>query len=163
MLTKCKRLITAALLLCAVTAFPNVKLPSLISNNMVQMCIRDRPYTIDTWPTINSTDASPEASNVMVNKDKTPFGIMFGDNTGTAQACRYLAEMLESAGRKEEAEKYRKKSQELLERLDHLSWNGRFYTHYIGEDITRKYNFGTDTRKQVSMSNACLLYTSRCV
>ena len=113
-----------------------------------------RPYTIDTWPTINSTDASPEASNVMVNKDKTPFGIMFGDNTGTAQACRYLAEMLESAGRKEEAEKYRKKSQELLERLDHLSWNGRFYTHYIGEDITRKYNFGTDTRKQVSMSNA---------
>ena len=82
------------------------------------------------------------------------FGIMFGDNTGYAAACRYLAEMLEHVGRAAEAQTYRQRGQEIKARLDALSWNGRYYTHHVPEDPAVRRDLGVDEASQVSLSNA---------
>ena len=74
---------------------------------------------------------------MVIDLEKTHFGIFFGDNTGLIAGCRYLAEMLDRAQRGQDAGEMRKLAGELEERLNRISWNGRFYT--------------------------CLLYTSRCV
>jgi hypothetical protein len=57
-----------------------------------------------------------------------------GDNTGYYEACNQLSEMLEYAGMKEKAAMYRQRGKDILARLNSLSWNGRYYTHFIDED-----------------------------
>ncbi len=113
-----------------------------------------RGYTIDTWDFQSSFDVARSGDPMVIRLDKTEFGIMYGDNTGMAAGLVFLSEMLASAGRNEEAEKYRRLSGELMERLDRLSWNGEFYTHHIPEDPSVERDFGTDTSRQVSLSNA---------
>jgi hypothetical protein len=115
-----------------------------------------RGFTIDTWDFQSNEDtAMNEGHDIMVVElGKTRFGIMFGDNTGMAVCCRYLAEMLEHANQKPEAEKYRQLGKDLMTRLNVISWNGEFYTHHIPEDPNVIRDFGVDQSRQVSLSNA---------
>jgi hypothetical protein len=119
-----------------------------------------RGYTIDTWDFQNDEDADistgPDqvADPMVITLDHTRFGIMFGDNTGMAASCLFLAEMLGHAGREEEAAGIRQLGMELKDRLDRLAWNGRYYTHHIPEDASVERDLGVDEQSQVSLSNA---------
>ena len=69
-----------------------------------------RGYTIDTWD-FQIDDATtrifPRWGTLLVDPDRSKFGVMFGDNTGYAASCGYLAEMLERAGRPQDAARFR--------------------------------------------------------
>ena len=69
-----------------------------------------RGYTIDTWD-FQIDDATtrifPRWGTLLVDPDRSKFGVMFGDNTGYAASCGYLAEMLERAGRPADAARFR--------------------------------------------------------
>jgi len=113
-----------------------------------------RGYTIDTWDFQSSFDVERSGDPMVVKPGISEFGIMFGDNTGMAASLGYLSEMLLYTGRENEAAKYQKLASGLLERLDKLAWNGKHYTHHIPENLSIKRDFGIDTSKQVSLSNA---------
>jgi hypothetical protein len=113
-----------------------------------------RGYTIDTWDFQSEYDAERSGSPMRVVLDRTEFNIMHGDNSGMAVGCLYLAEMLEAAGRGGEAATFRQLGRDLQERLDELSWNGRFYTHQVPENPQVERDFGVDPNEQVSLSNA---------
>ncbi len=114
-----------------------------------------RGYTIDTWDFQNAEDQKRAGQGPMVVKlGKTRFGIMHGDNTGYAMACRQLAEMLCVVGREKEASVFQRLEKEIRRRLDTLSWNGMFFTHHVPEDKRVKRDLGVDEKKQVSLSNA---------
>jgi hypothetical protein len=112
-----------------------------------------RGYTIDTWDFVPEGDQI-RGQNQVVDPEKTHFGIMFGDNTGTIASCRYLAAMLEYAGRSEDASRFRKTADDLQLRLDTLAWNGEFYRHHVPEDPSYRRDLGVDESRQVSLSNA---------
>ncbi|MDZ7721280.1 MAG: hypothetical protein U5R06_00265 [candidate division KSB1 bacterium] len=115
-----------------------------------------RGFTIDTWDFQPAEDAARVGGDIMVvDTARTRFGVMFGDNTGMAAACEYLAEMLETAGRHVKATEIREFGQSLKQRLDELAWNGEYYIHHVPEDRSVRRNFGaTDQSEQVSLSNA---------
>lgn len=113
-----------------------------------------RGYTIDTWDFQNEFDAVVAGDAMRVDPDRTRFGVMFGDNTGYAQSCAWLAEMLDHVGRHDEARRYRERGAAIRERLDALSWNGRFFTHHVREDAAPDIDLGVDEAAQVSLSNA---------
>ena len=112
-----------------------------------------RGYTIDTWDFVPEMDQI-RGQNQVVDPNKTPFGVMFGDNTGMIASCRYLAEMLEHTGRGDEASHYRKLADELQQRLDRVAWNGEFYRHHVPEDGSLHRDLGVEEGRQVSLSNA---------
>lgn len=115
-------------------------------------------YAIDIWDFQNDYDAALVGGDFMrVELDKTPFGILFADNIRIAYSCQLLATMLDYQGRNMEAGEMRKLGTELKERIDQLSWNGQFYTHWIPENPERKYDFGVDEATQVTISNAYAL------
>ena len=119
-----------------------------------------RGYTIDTWDFQNDEDADistgPDhyADPMVVKLPYTRFGIMFGDNTGMAAGCNYLAEMLAFSGRNQEAEQIRETGEKIRERLDQVAWNGRFFKHHVPEDPEIQRDLGVDENSQVSLSNA---------
>lgn len=117
-----------------------------------------RPYTIDTWDFTSDYDAAITGGDFMdADLEKTTFGVMHGDSTGMADACRYLAQMLSLVGRHEDAAEARDFADHLQRRVDEVAWNGEFYTHHVSEDPSFKRDFGVDESKQVSLSNACAL------
>ncbi|MGD2175106.1 MAG: hypothetical protein PVJ27_06865 [Candidatus Brocadiaceae bacterium] len=116
-----------------------------------------RGFTIDTWDFQAEEDSRITGYTMVVDKDKSRFGVMHGDNTGFMAGCRYLAEMLEKVGRSEEAGHYRRLADTIKERLDEVSWNGEFYTHHVPEDPDVERDLGVDQSKQVSLSNAYAL------
>lgn len=113
-----------------------------------------RGYTIDTWDFQNEFDAVVAGDAMRVDPERTRFGVMFGDNTGYAQSCAWLAEMLDRAGRPDDARRYRERGAAIRERLDALSWNGRYFTHHVREDPAPAIDLGVDEASQVSLSNA---------
>ena len=119
-----------------------------------------RGYTIDTWDFQNDEDADistgPDhyADPMVIKLPHTRFGIMFGDNTGMAAGCAYLAEMLDFAGRKRDADLIRNTGEGIRDRLNDLSWNGKFFTHHVPEDPGIERDLGVDEKSQVSLSNA---------
>lgn len=114
-----------------------------------------RGFTIDTWD-YTSDDQQKIGSDCVfvVYPGKSEFGIFFGDNTLLAAACRELAEMLTVAGRSSEADEFASLAGTIQERLDKLSWNGQFYTHWIAENPDYKPDVGVDMSSQVALSNA---------
>jgi hypothetical protein len=115
-----------------------------------------RGYTIDSW------DFQPHdqylvpfrmGAGQQIDPEKTKWTIFFGDNTAYAHACDQLAEMMEVAGRKQEAAQLRERGRSIRERLDRLAWNGKYYAHHIEEDPDVKRNFGVDEWTQLAMSN----------
>jgi hypothetical protein len=114
-----------------------------------------RGLTIDTWDFLCDSEAALVGGDIMViDLEKTHFGIFFGDNTGMIAGCRYLAEMLDRAERGQDAQEMRKLAGDLEERLNRISWNGRFYTHWVPEDPEFHPDLGVDMSSQVSLSNA---------
>jgi hypothetical protein len=114
-----------------------------------------RGLTIDTWDFLCDSEAALVGGDIMVvDLEKTHFGIFFGDNTGLIAGCRYLAEMLDRAERAQDAGEMRKLADELEERLNRIAWNGRFYTHWVAEDPEFRPDLGVDMSSQVSLSNA---------
>ncbi|NLF40619.1 hypothetical protein GX586_14335, partial [bacterium] len=116
-----------------------------------------RGYCIDSWDFQAHDEYEPEfavPSAMLIDPDRTKFGVFYGDNTGYTFACEQLAEMLEHAGRKKEAARFRLRAAEMHKRLNDIAWNGRFYTHHVEEDPAVKRNFGVDEKSQISFSNA---------
>jgi len=116
-----------------------------------------RGFTIDTWDFQAQPDLEITGHTMVVDPQKSHFGVMHGDNTGFAVGCRYLAEMLEYAGRAEEAERFRHLADDIMHRLNDVAWNGEFYTHHVSEDPEFERELDVDESKQVSLSNAYAL------
>jgi|GEM_PF-227903 len=115
-----------------------------------------RAYTIDSWDfqvDDEYTPPAPLSPTMVLVPGKTKFGIFFGDNTGYYDACNQLAEMLDSAGHTAQAASYRERGRGILERLKALSWNGKFFTHFIDEDPDVKRNLGVDEKSQIAQGN----------
>jgi len=119
-----------------------------------------RGYTIDTWD-FQIDDATtaifPRWGTLLVDPDRSKFGVMFGDDTGYAASCGYLAEMLERAGRPQEAARFRQREKDVRERLDRVSWLGTHFRHWVPEDQTIVRDVDVDERAQVSLSNTYAL------
>ncbi len=114
-----------------------------------------RGFTIDTWDFLCESEAKLAGDDAMrVELDKTHFGVFHGDNTNMIAGLFRLAEMLDAAGRGKESPHYHALALELQTRLDSLSWNGQFFTHWIPEDRSLSLDMGVDLAKQVSLSNA---------
>ena len=116
-----------------------------------------RVYTIDSWDFAVEDEYTPDigiTNTMIIDPVKSKFGVFFGDNTGYITACYQLAEMLEKTGDTTGAEKYRRRGNKISERLNKLSWNGKFFTHFIDEDSTVHRNLGVNEKSQVAQSNA---------
>lgn len=121
-----------------------------------------RGYTIDSWDFQSHDDVARSGTIMKIDEDRTEFNIFHGDNTGYARSCLCLADMLKAVGSDSEADKWKKLSREIMERLENLSWNGSFFTHMAPEREGVKRDLGdTDTSKQITMSNAMAL--NRCL
>lgn len=117
-----------------------------------------RGYTIDIWDFQADKDSELVGGDTMkVVLDKSHFNIMYGDNIGFYSGCIKLVEMLRYAGRQQDADKVEKLAEGIKTRIDKLSWNGEFYTHQIPIDKDFTHDFGVDTDKQVTLSNAMAL------
>jgi hypothetical protein len=118
-----------------------------------------RVYTIDIWDFLPDEEANRFGYNIMYSHpEKSRYGILYADNIGLAVGCDYVSEMLNYAGRGEEAARIKETGNGIRERTDALCWNGNFYTHWIPEDPTFKYDFGnTDLSAQITLSNAYAL------
>ncbi len=118
-----------------------------------------RPFTIDTWdfeygPTTTDPTTGAPAPRHWID-EQTKWGIFHGDNTGLAEALRSLAAMEEAAGLGELAAQRRSLANDIIVRLNRLSWNGSFYTHHVKlvpYDVP-----GVDEATQLSLSNAIAL------
>ena len=114
-----------------------------------------RGFTIDTWDFLCDSEANLVDGDIMkIDLQKTHFGIFFGDNTNFIASLNRLAEMLEVADRASEAPRLRTMADEMAERLNDLAWNGEFFTHWVPEERSLKFNMGVDLDRQVSLSNA---------
>lgn len=121
-------------------------------------------YTIDSWDFQVKDKHSVKfalGSEAQIDAKRTKFGIFFGDNTGYMLACSQLAEMLQAAGRTEEAESFRQRHDAIHQRLTALAWNGRFFTHHVEEDPAIHRELGVDESTQIAMSNAYAM--NRCI
>jgi hypothetical protein len=115
-----------------------------------------RPYCIDSWDFQVDDEYTPEAPispSMVVVPGKTKFGVFFGDNTGYYEACNQVSEMYETLGETDKAHKYRERGKAILENLIKVSWNGKFFTHFIDEDPTVKRNLGVDEKSQIAQGN----------
>ncbi len=114
-----------------------------------------RTFTIDTWDFQSVYDSAFFDGDIfMAEPGISEYGVMFGDNTGMAISCYNLAEMLEIAGRKEDARKMEETADGLLDRLEKISWNGEYYTMFVPENPGFKRDFNVDPDEVVSLSNA---------
>jgi hypothetical protein len=115
-----------------------------------------RPYCIDSWDfqvDDEYTPPAPLSPTMVIVPGKTKYGIFFGDNTGYFEACNQLAEMFDFSGLNEKAKKYRVRGNEILERLIALTWNGKYFTHFIEEDPYVKRKLGVNEKSQIAQGN----------
>jgi len=119
-----------------------------------------RVYTIDSWDFQVDDAYTPDiglTNTMLIDPVRSKFGVFFGDNVSYAAACNELAEMLTVSGDPGAAARYRERALQITRRLDALSWNGRFYTHFVEEDPTVHRDLGVDERAQVAQGNAYAL------
>jgi hypothetical protein len=116
-----------------------------------------RVYTIDSWDFQADDAYTPDiglSKTMLVDPKKSKFGVFFGDNVYYAASCDELAEMLAHSGDAAGASAYAARAADIRRRLDALSWNGRFYTHFVDEDPAVKRDLGVDEKTQVAQGNA---------
>jgi hypothetical protein len=116
-----------------------------------------RGFTIDTWDYTADDQQRFDQCVFTVFLGKSEFGVFHGDNTNLVAQCRHLGEMLREADREAEAPEFEKLADGVEARLNALSWNGEFYTHWIAENADYKPDVGVDMSRQVSLSNAYAL------
>ncbi|MEO8415450.1 MAG: hypothetical protein ABI472_17450 [Ginsengibacter sp.] len=116
-----------------------------------------RVYTIDSWDFAVEDEYMPNigiTNTMIIDPNKSKFGVFFGDNTGYIQACYNLAAMLNATGDSAKAMKYKQRADEMSERLNKLAWNRKFFTHFIDEDSSVHRHLGVDEKSQIAQSNA---------
>ncbi len=116
-----------------------------------------RVFTIDSWDFQVDDAYTPDiglTNTMLIDPQKSKFGVFFGDNVYYAAACEELAEMLGRAGGPADAARYRARAADIRARLDKLSWNGRFFTHFIDEDPSVHRDLGVDLATQIAQGNA---------
>ncbi|MEO8764008.1 MAG: hypothetical protein ABI416_06965 [Ginsengibacter sp.] len=116
-----------------------------------------RVYTIDSWDFAVEDEYMPDigiTNSMIIDPLRSKFGVFFGDNTGYITACYQLAEMFKKAGDTASAEKYERRGGEISARLNNISWNGHFFTHFIDEDSSVHRHLGVDEKTQIAQSNA---------
>lgn len=118
-----------------------------------------RPYTIDMWdfaygPTTLSPEGRPAPRHWI--DAATIWGTFHGDNTGLAHALELMARTEERVGDPARAARWRAQSRAIMDRLNQLAWNGRFFTHFVPEDPSFR-PAGVDPDVQLSLSNAYAL------
>ena len=116
-----------------------------------------RGFTIDTWDYTSDDQQRFDHCVFSVFPGKSEFGVFHGDNTNLVAQSRHLAEMLREAGRGTEAGEFEQLADGVESRLNALSWNGDFFTHWIAENADYKPDVGVDMASQVSLSNAYAL------
>lgn len=116
-----------------------------------------RGFTIDTWDYTSDDQQRFDQCVFTVFLGKSEFGVFHGDNTNLVAQCRHLAEMLRQADRAADAPEFEQLADGVESRLNSLSWNGDFYTHWIAENSDYKPDLGVDMSRQVSLSNAYAL------
>jgi hypothetical protein len=119
-----------------------------------------RPYTIDTWdfqygPTTRGPQGKPSPRHWI--DEQTVWGVFHGDNTGLAYALRLLQRIEEYLGNMERARTLHTQRDGVMQRLNALSWNGDFFTHFVLPDGQLPQVAGVDTAQQLSLSNALAL------
>ncbi len=118
-----------------------------------------RPYTLDTWdfsygPTTQDPTNGRPAPRHWID-DTTIWGIFHGDNTGLAFALERLALIEDRVGDPTRAVQARTDAAGIIERLNALSWNGAFYTHFVPLEPFDAP--GVDESRQLSLSNTFVL------
>ncbi len=111
-----------------------------------------RAFTIDTW------DYEQGSNGLDMRRtfdDKTKWSIMHGDNTGAYHAARLLANVERYFARWEQGALWDIRAEKLLQNLNRVSWNGKFYTHQV--HLTPVDDTGVDESTQLSLSNAYAL------
>lgn len=118
-----------------------------------------RPYTIDMWDfaygpsTLDPSNGKPAPRHWI--DDQTIWGIFHGDNTGLASALNLLALAEEQLGHTAEALHHRGQADQIMSNVRKLSWNGRFFTHFV--PLSAFEPVGVDASAQLSLSNAYAL------
>lgn len=86
--------------------------------------------------------------------EKTPMGIMHGDNSALYEAAILMSRMLAHLRRDERSAHYQAVAARIRESLERVSWNGNFYRHHVrlwtapdGLDL------GANEGRQISFSN----------
>ncbi|PWT96438.1 MAG: hypothetical protein C5B52_15795 [Bacteroidetes bacterium] len=116
-----------------------------------------RAYTIDSWDFAVDDEYTPNigiTNTMIIDPNKTKFGVFFGDNTGYITACYQVAEMALHVGDEITAAKFKTRGDEVKDRLNKLAWNGNFFTHFIDEDSSVHRNLGVNEKTQIAQSNA---------
>lgn len=119
-----------------------------------------RGYTLDTWDFMQLPTSRAEyvrqghdVQNGIFNIDeKTPMGIMHGDNSGMFAACRQLAAMYAALGQAEKASHWTTQAAGFRKRTNDLCWNGTFYAHFVPDDPMPPY-LKMDQQRTLSLSN----------
>jgi hypothetical protein len=118
-----------------------------------------RPFTIDTWdfeygPTTRNPSNGQPAPRHWID-ERTIWGTFHGDNTGLAYALELMARIEARVGDPNLAAAWREIGAGIMQRLNALSWNGRFFLHHVPSqpfDVP-----GVDEAEQLSLSNAIAL------
>lgn len=114
-----------------------------------------RPYSIDTWDFTSQPDGMTGVESLLYhigNDDKTPKGIMHGDNSGMYQACKQLSDLFKVTGKENEAREWNLQAELFRNRLNTLCWNGKYYAHFIPIDPVPSH-IKTDPIHALSLSN----------
>lgn len=119
-----------------------------------------RPYTIDTWdfaygPTTTDPTTGQPAPRHWID-EQTIWGIFHGDNTGLVYALELMTRIERHLGNEQQARQWDELRLAVKERLNALSWNGDFLTHFVPISGTLDVP-GVDTDEQLSLSNAYAL------
>jgi hypothetical protein len=119
-----------------------------------------RGYTIDTWDfqQLPTTRAEYVKQGFDVQKgifdidEKTPMGIMHGDNSGLYAACRQLAAMHRELGQDDDARIWDAQADVVRLRANRICWNGKFYAHFVPDGPPPPF-LKVDQSKMLSLSN----------
>ena len=108
-----------------------------------------RAYTIDTWD-FAYTAGKHDWLQFQIDDD-TYWGFMHGDNSGYYEAFRIMVLLHDYFDQTREAERWRKRADDIRTALNRVCWNGSFYTHFV--KLTPIEIPGVDESMQLSLSN----------
>ena len=119
-----------------------------------------RGYTLDTWDFMqlpyDRAEYTRRGGNIQKGifdiDDKTPMGIMHGDNSGLYAACYQLSNLFSVAGDINAGKKWKQQAELVRKRTNELCWNGKFYAHFVEDDPQPAY-LKMDQKNTLSLSN----------
>jgi hypothetical protein len=114
-----------------------------------------RPYTIDTWDFTSQHDSLKSVDRLLGhidNTEKTPKGIMHGDNSGMFMASKMLSELYSAIGDAHASKEWDIQGDLFRHRINTLCWNGKHYAHFIPEEPVPSH-IQTDPINSIGLSN----------